>query len=345
MKFRFAVTLAIFAVAAIALALTLQHPPADSVQRGYRGLGMVQIRNPETMKAEQTTNRAPEPSAKIDPSGQPASAVYQNVQVLKDLDSNELLRLMNDITAWVSPKQGCAYCHAEGEELSSDKLYTKVVARRMLEMVRHINADWKNHVGNTGVTCYTCHRGQPVPAYVWFRDSTDVHGMLGNRAGKNAPAPMAGMTALPSDPMMAFLDDADQIRVISATALPGGDRSSIKQTEWTYALMIHMSEALGVNCTFCHNTRSFFAWDQSTPQRVTAYYGIRLVRDLNQNYLKGLSAKFPHERLGPLGDPPKVDCTTCHQGVSKPLFGVSLASDYPELGGTAASTAQPSGAR
>jgi len=31
--------------------------------------------------------------------------------------------------------------------------------------------------------------------------------------------------------------------------------------------------------------------------------------------------------------------------VSKPLFGVSLASDYPELGGTAASTAQPSGAR
>ena len=108
MKFRFAVTLAIFAVVAIALALTLQHPPTDSVQRGYRGLGMVQIRNPETMKAEQTTNRAPEPSAKIDPSGQPSSAVYQNVQVLKDLDSNELLRLMNDITAWVAPKQGCA---------------------------------------------------------------------------------------------------------------------------------------------------------------------------------------------------------------------------------------------
>jgi photosynthetic reaction center cytochrome c subunit len=345
MKFRFALTLAILAVSAIALALTLQHPPAEALQGGYRGLGMIQINNPETTEAKEALNRAPEPSAKLDPSGQPASAVYQNVQVLKDVDSNELLRLMNDITAWVAPEQGCAYCHAEGEELSSDKLYTKVVARRMLEMTRHINTDWKTHVGDTGVTCYTCHRGHPVPTYVWFQDprSAEVHGLLGNRAGKNAPAPMAGLTALPSDPMTAFLDYANEIRVVSATALPQADRSSIKQTEWTYALMIHISEALGVNCTFCHNTRSFFAWDQSTPQRVTAFYGVRMVRDLNQNYLKGLSAQFPPGRLGPLGDGPKVDCATCHQGVSKPLYGASLASDYPELGAAAAPAAKPGG--
>jgi len=40
--------------------------------------------------------------------------------------------------------------------------------------------------------------------------------------------------------------------------LPSGNRSSIKQTEWTYSLMIHMSESLGVNCTYCHNHGSEF---------------------------------------------------------------------------------------
>jgi len=333
MKFRFALALALLAVVAVGLALTLQHPPVVAIQGGYRGLGMMQVYNPQTLEAKAATNRVPEPSPKLDPSGQPSSAVYQNVQVLKDVDSNELLRLMNDITQWVAPDQGCAYCHAEGEELSSDKLYTKVVARRMLQMTRHINADWKSHVADTGVTCYTCHRGQPVPAYVWFQDpsSVDVHGLLGNRGGKNAPAPSAGLTALPSDPFEAFLDYANEIRVVSATALPEDDHSSIKQTEWTYALMINISNALGVNCTFCHNSRSFFAWDQSTPQRATAYHGIRLVRDLNKNYLEGLSAQFPHERLGPLGDVPKINCRTCHQGASKPLLGASMIKDYPEL--------------
>ena len=114
--------------------------------------------------------------------------------------------------------------------------------------------------------------------------------------------------------------------------------------------MMHISKALGVNCTFCHNSRSFTAWDQSTPQRATTWYGIRMTRDLNANYLEGLSAQFPHTRLGPLGDVPKVNCATCHQGVYKPLFGVSMLKDYPELKGPAAPAATqapttPAGAR
>ena len=35
---------------------------------------------------------------------------------------------MAAITAWVSPKEGCNYCH-EGADLASDAKYTKVVAR------------------------------------------------------------------------------------------------------------------------------------------------------------------------------------------------------------------------
>ena len=52
-------------------------------------------------------------------------------------------------------------------------------------------------------------------------------------------------------------------------------------------------------------------------------------------YLDPLKDIFPPHRLGRTGDAPKANCATCHQGASKPLLGVSLAKDYPELGGSA----------
>lgn len=97
--------------------------------------------------------------------------------------------------------------------------------------------------------------------------------------------------------------------------------------------MMHISKALGVNCGYCHNTRAFSDWSQSTPQRVTAWHGIRMLRDVNAAYLDPLRPVYPANRLGELGDAPKANCTTCHQGASKPLLGVSMLKDYPELAG------------
>jgi photosynthetic reaction center cytochrome c subunit len=111
--------------------------------------------------------------------------------------------------------------------------------------------------------------------------------------------------------------------------------------------MISMSQSLGVNCDYCHNTRSFAVWDSSTPKRTVAWYGIRMARDLNNNYLVPLTSTFPAHRLGVLGDVAKVNCATCHQGLFKPLYGESMAKDYPELTGeihAAAPPAPPSGA-
>jgi photosynthetic reaction center cytochrome c subunit len=131
-----------------------------------------------------------------------------------------------------------------------------------------------------------------------------------------------------------FLLKDTNIRVLGSTALPTGNRHSIKQTEWTYGLMVHMSDSLGVNCTYCHNSRSFQSWDMSTPQRVTGWYGIRMARDLNNEYMLPLTKSFPPNRLGPTGDVGKIDCATCHQGVYKPLFGKSLLKGHPALSGT-----------
>lgn len=313
-------------------------PPVESAQRGFRGLGMVAIENPRTARAEFARQQVPE-AAPPAPSGGPRAAdVYQNVEVLGDLSVPEFSRLMTAITEWVSPEQGCTYCHAEGGDFASDSVYTKIVSRRMLQMTQHINANWQDHVAETGVTCYTCHRGQNVPAYIWFTgaDPDDPRGLVGNQAGQNAPAPSVGLASLPEDPFAQFLaqqQERDAIRVVSNTALPTGNRKSIKQTEWTYALMMHFSDSLGVNCTYCHNTRSFMSWDQSTPQRAIGWYGIRMVSDLNQNYLEPLGPQYPHDRLGPLGDAPKANCATCHQGVYKPLYGASMLDDYPSLAG------------
>jgi photosynthetic reaction center cytochrome c subunit len=95
--------------------------------------------------------------------------------------------------------------------------------------------------------------------------------------------------------------------------------------------MMHMSESLGVNCTYCHNTRNFASWSESRPQRVTAWHGIRMARDINNDYLTPLTKTFPANRLGPTGDVAKVNCTTCHQGAFKPLYGAQMAKDHPEL--------------
>jgi photosynthetic reaction center cytochrome c subunit len=119
--------------------------------------------------------------------------------------------------------------------------------------------------------------------------------------------------------------------VIGDTALPQGNRNSIKQAEWTYGLMMHMSDSLGVNCTYCHNTRSFYSWDQSAPQRTTAWYAIRHVREMNNDYVTPLGEVLPASRKGPLGDPYKIYCATCHQGAYKPLYGAAMLKDYPSL--------------
>ncbi len=334
MKVRIQRSAALLVLAVAALTAGCEAPPPETVQRGYRGLAMGELYNPRTLAAQAPNNVAPVAVPAVAPGGPPASSVFKNVQVLNDVSIGEFTRLMVAITQWVAPEQGCAYCHKAGEDMSSDALYTKVVARKMLQMTRTINSDYKNHVGETGVTCFTCHRGNNVPREIWFTNPgpVTVRGtMAGNRAGQNWPAPQVGLTSLPFDPFTPFLDERQQIRVLSTSALPTDNRHSIKQTEWTYALMMHMSDALGVNCTFCHNTRSFASWDASTPQRATAYYGIQTVRAVNDQFLNPLQSVYPPHRLGPEGDAPKANCATCHQGAYKPLYGAAMAKDYPEL--------------
>lgn len=325
---------------------TFERLPVDTSQNGFRGTAMEHVTNPRLRARTVAANQVPEAPEAADNDGDRASALYENVQVLGELSNAQFLRIMQAMTEWVVPQEvrdagnGCAYCH-NIENMASDEVYTKAVSRRMLQMVRTINNH--PHVGETGVTCYTCHRGRPVPAAVW---STLPMSRAGLQAptGQNLVSRAAGGSSLALDPFTPYLLQDREIRVITAnTSLPGYNASSIQQTEWTYSLMMHMSTSLGVNCTFCHNSRAFSNWEQSPPQRLTAWHGIRMVREVNMTYIEPLAPLWqanpngPPEagprvaRLGPMGDALKANCTTCHQGLNRPLNGAPMLRDYPEL--------------
>ena len=319
----------------IAMISEFQAPPIESVQRGFRGVAMETNYNEKDLVTYLAKNKVPASLPSVPSAGVKAGVAYKNVQVLGDLSVGQFTRLMVSLTNWVSPKQGCAYCHNTAN-MAEDNLYTKIVSRRMIQMTQNINANWQPHVQQTGVTCYTCHRGNPIPSNVWFNDpGPRVPGgnmiSAGPATGQNLVARNADNDSLPFDPFTPYLERDYPIRVQGIQALPGDNRHSIKEAEWTWALMMHFSQSLGVNCTYCHNSRAFSDWSQSTPQRVSAWYGIRMVRDLNNDYLKSLTNAWPANRLGTEGDAPKLACATCHQGVFKPLYGVSMLKDFPEL--------------
>lgn len=64
----------------------------------------------------------------------------------------------------------CNYCHGGGRPQEFDSNPRKDIARKMILLVRQINAQFPGTgvfpVGNQEVTCYTCHRGDTHPESV-----------------------------------------------------------------------------------------------------------------------------------------------------------------------------------
>lgn len=335
------------------LAACGERPPMQSDQSGYRGTGMAQITNPRLASYLINANQVPAAPYELpEDEGERASQVYQNVQVLGNISAARFNRLMLAITQWVVPAAyiesensggGCNYCHNPAN-LASDEIYTKVVARRMLQMTADINRTYATHVGTTGATCYTCHRGQPVPGAVWTPDRAETaRPMIATQDGQNNPNASVGYSSLPNDPFSPYLLSAQAIRVQGNTTFPNAKSdASIRETEQTYGLMMHMSRGLGVNCTFCHNSRAFGSWEESNAQRTTAWHGIRMVQAINAQYIAPLApvwansraqwfTQYGASRLGETGAPLFANCATCHRGLNKPLYGVSQMAEFPSL--------------
>src|SRR6056297_2119504 len=221
----------------------------NSMQTGPSGTGM----SVSEFKAALAT---PDPDIELlledppyppEPGEELAGDIYDNVQVLGDLTDANFNRLMAAMTRWVSPEQGCAYCHGDGDldTYGEDTLYTKVVARRMIEMTQNIDEAWDGHVNankQVGVTCMTCHRGQNVPSDIWFKLGNVNEATNGWPAIQNRVTAQSQATSLPTDALEKYLLEGDIIgvhhlasRVEGSPADPG--LPAIQQAERTYSLM------------------------------------------------------------------------------------------------------------
>ena len=82
----------------------------------------------------------------------------KNIQVLQGADLPATMQSFVQALGLLD-KGTCAYCHVE--DRSSDAKPQKVIARRMVIMVRAINGTFGD--GKQHVTCFTCHRGSTTP--------------------------------------------------------------------------------------------------------------------------------------------------------------------------------------
>lgn len=133
-----------------------------------------------------------------------AGQFYMNVQVLKDIPSDQLIPAMRYITAALGVE--CEYCHVRGHFDSDDK-HHKVTARKMMQMMFAIDKD--NFNGRREVTCYTCHRGAAhpvgVPVLTAETAGASMMGHSGMMGGENAMGekPGQGTAASTAPPLSA----------------------------------------------------------------------------------------------------------------------------------------------
>jgi len=96
---------------------------------------------------------------------------FKNLKVLPpDIQRDELIAIMRTFARSLGVR--CDHCHVSTGEGANAKLEPaldtkpeKEVARAMMRMTNHINAEYVSKVNEHGttVTCYTCHRGKVVP--------------------------------------------------------------------------------------------------------------------------------------------------------------------------------------
>ena len=95
----------------------------------------------------------------------PAEQVWKNIQTFKGRPAIGVLRIMEQ--AFV-PNLGveCSHCHVESHWDADDKP-AKQIARNMWTMRAEWQEEARKASGNAQavVTCYTCHKGKPKPAF------------------------------------------------------------------------------------------------------------------------------------------------------------------------------------
>lgn len=98
---------------------------------------------------------------------EPASEVYEDIQMFKQVPAGRLLRIM-EMGFSRSLGVNCTHCH-NPDDWASEEKNKKQITRDMMQMVGKINGELLSKIENLEsenptVNCTTCHRGQVKPA-------------------------------------------------------------------------------------------------------------------------------------------------------------------------------------
>jgi photosynthetic reaction center cytochrome c subunit len=89
-----------------------------------------------------------------------AQQAPKNLKVLTPQEYRPLMQTYV-VALGVGSQGGCNFCHVQ--DRSSDENPKKDIARKMITMVKEINAKFPPEGAKVFVTCYTCHRGKTEP--------------------------------------------------------------------------------------------------------------------------------------------------------------------------------------
>lgn len=104
---------------------------------------------------------------------QPAQNEFKNLQILpKNISADSLDKIMNGFNEMLGVD--CKYCHVRDKKADTlmfdkDDKSEKEIARNMIRMTADINQKYFQFNENINasqvqaVTCYTCHKGTPMP--------------------------------------------------------------------------------------------------------------------------------------------------------------------------------------
>ncbi len=291
---------------------------AGGHQNGFRGTAMAQVPYPRSRRGHQ----AGQPRAGTRRSGEPArnSPVRRTRTFRSSRTSASTSSIADGFDDGMGQPRARLYLLSQHRELPTTVSIQKKVARRMLQMTQLINSSWKeNHVGGAGVlTCYTCHRGQPVPANIWFTIRVRTAGRV-HRPQYNGRTWRRRQLVLHRCLRYAHRVSR-RTRTSTTTRLGQRDdgaadhqgQADTGRRETPYGLMIHMSEGLGVNCTFATThgpSRTGLRAPHSGPRlaRYPDWYGT------SRQLSRAAAVLLPAEPPRCSGRRSKVNCTTMPQ--------------------------------
>jgi photosynthetic reaction center cytochrome c subunit len=301
----------------------------------------------------------------------------QNVQVLTGMNTEQIWNYMQ---YQISGAMGvsCQYCH-DINNYAADPYPEKISARLMIILLQDLNSQYMVNLPNwrgNYVRCATCHNGEPLgmasvseefvmstPPIDVYLEPLDENGVPNRDATMSMSLKEATLYYLYNyqvwDPYTA--DDPMSGRGSLALTYEGGrtqDQVTINQNN-----MNLQGWALGVGCTYCHNSRNFYAYeaDIESPQfhqtyainRLKSQRMLLMTTFMADNWSRYVLPRSPYAPIDAPENLPldeqiyyisvqqgsgetatSVDmavpgCYTCHQGMAVPPAAIN-AMDIPE---------------